>query len=284
MTPKRLSIVLIWALALPVTTALAFSEGPPDGRTNAPGEGNCTACHTSFPVDSGAGMISVSGLTDVWSPETDYDLVVTVADPSASRWGFEFTILDGNGDSAGTLTSLDGNTQLSTTGTRTYAKHTSAGTQFGTPVSGSWTVRWTSPAAGIGDITFYAAGNGANSDFSPSGDNLYTTNALWTEGGLSDAGPPMVAAVRLDPNYPNPFNPRTTIAYELERGADVRLAVYGLDGSLVRVLESGFRAAGPHDVVWNGLDDGGRSVSSGVYLYRLRTGTETHLRRMSLVR
>lgn len=74
----------------------------------------------------------------------------------------------------------------------------------------------------------------------------------------------------LAPNVPNPFNPRTTLRFELTAGATVELAVFDLSGRRIATLASGHRAAGRHEAVWQGRDDDGRSMPSGVYLARLR--------------
>jgi hypothetical protein len=74
----------------------------------------------------------------------------------------------------------------------------------------------------------------------------------------------------LKQNHPNPFNPQTTIAYTLDRSQDITLTVYTINGRLVRVLEVGYMQAGSHQVVWDGRDDNGTQVGSGVYIYRLR--------------
>lgn len=274
-------LVTLGMTVLP-SLAIAFSGGPPDGHTNAPGEANCTACHVTFPLNSGAGSLSVTGVPGAYEPGTAYDLIVTLADPGAQRWGFELTVLDGSGVSTGSLATLDADVQLSTTGARRYAKHTSAGTHFGTTGSHAWTVRWTSPAAGAGDVTLYVAGNAANGNFFNSGDRIYATSVAWTEGGLSAV--PGAAIASLGDNYPNPFNPRTTISYTLDEAGSVRLAIYGMDGRLVRRLEDGSRAAGEHRVAWDGLDGDGRAVPSGTYLYRLEAGTVRDTRTMTLLR
>jgi len=277
--------LLITMLALTcATSALAFSSGPPDGRTGAPGETTCTDCHTSFPLNSGLGGITVAGVPAAWQPLTIYDLVVTVDDPDAQRWGFEFTVLDGAGNSTGTLALLDANAQLSTAGNRTYAKHTSVGTQLGTTGSGSWTVRWTAPVAGAGDISVYVAGNGANGNFANSGDRIYTAGATWTESSVSAAGLPLAAAVVLQTAYPNPFNPRTSIAYDLARNTRVRLEIFALDGSLVRRLVDRSEAAGLHTVSWDGTDERGQGAPSGVYLYRILADGVVVERRMTLLK
>ncbi|MBK9302477.1 MAG: right-handed parallel beta-helix repeat-containing protein [bacterium] len=85
-------------------------------------------------------------------------------------------------------------------------------------------------------------------------------------------------------NFPNPFNPQTTIAFVLPESREVRLAVYSLDGSLVRVLVDGAQAAGPHTVVWDGLDSQGQGVASGAYFYRIEAGPDSQVRKMLLMK
>jgi hypothetical protein len=88
----------------------------------------------------------------------------------------------------------------------------------------------------------------------------------------------------LHPNHPNPFNPSTEIRYELPTSSDVRVAVYNLLGQQVRVLVQGSQGIGTHRVVWDGTDDRGRSVSSGIYVYRLTSAGQTQMRRMLLLK
>lgn len=86
-------------------------------------------------------------------------------------------------------------------------------------------------------------------------------------------------------NYPNPFNPRTSIEFELPRGAVVNLAVFDIRGRLVRRLLSGVPyQAGRHVVPWTGIDDGQRSLPSGTYFCRLEAGGYVELNEMTLVR
>jgi uncharacterized delta-60 repeat protein len=74
-------------------------------------------------------------------------------------------------------------------------------------------------------------------------------------------------------NYPNPFNARTVIAFELARGARADLGIYDLSGQIVRKLLSGeFLTAGRHGVSWDGRDEDGRQLATGVYIYRLVAG------------
>lgn len=71
--------------------------------------------------------------------------------------------------------------------------------------------------------------------------------------------------------YPNPFNGRTVLAYELERAGDVRLAVFDISGRRVRTLATGAKERGLHEAVWDGRNDTGGGVPSGVYFYQLET-------------
>jgi uncharacterized membrane protein len=88
-----------------------------------------------------------------------------------------------------------------------------------------------------------------------------------------------------EPNFPNPFNPTTTIALSLDRAQNVRLDIFDARGRLVRVLHDGALAAGRNELQWNGRDDRGMQAASGVYFTRARgENGETQSRRMMLVK
>ena len=78
----------------------------------------------------------------------------------------------------------------------------------------------------------------------------------------------------LHQNYPNPFNPSTTISFSASQRGSAMLEIYDLTGRLVRTLLSGEVAAGNHSVLWDGRNERGTSVGSGVYFYRLKLGTD----------
>jgi hypothetical protein len=88
----------------------------------------------------------------------------------------------------------------------------------------------------------------------------------------------------LDQNYPNPFNPSTQIRFALPNQAKVHLAIYSVSGELVRTLVNGDMAAGFFEVPWNGMNDHGQSVSSGVYLFRVQAGNFVSAKKMLLVK
>ena len=85
-------------------------------------------------------------------------------------------------------------------------------------------------------------------------------------------------------NHPNPFNPETTIGYMLPASGDVVLEVFGVNGQLVARLVDGYREAGRYEVRWDGRNLSGQEVSSGVYVYRIRSGDFTKIRRMMLLK
>ncbi|MCI0404499.1 MAG: M6 family metalloprotease domain-containing protein [candidate division Zixibacteria bacterium] len=89
---------------------------------------------------------------------------------------------------------------------------------------------------------------------------------------------------QLAQNYPNPFNPATVIAYTLEKSGPVELEIFNLLGEKIKTLASGRQGAGLHQKAWDGTDEGGRAVSSGLYLYRLRLEKLAETKKMMLVR
>lgn len=97
---------------------------------------------------------------------------------------------------------------------------------------------------------------------------------------------PNTAVVKfaLYPGYPNPFNPRTTIPFSIDEATDIRMDVFDLQGRLVRRLFEGLKAAGRHEVEWDGRDDLQRPVSSGVYIYRLSDSKRSLSGKVALIR
>ena len=157
-----------------------------------------------------------------------------------------------------------------------------------------------------------------NEDFVPGPDNLVTTlrETAWFDeaGGMSGdpfsafymiaaqdsagnvgevAAPEHTTSVEdlvptryaLYKNVPNPFNPLTTIKYDLPRPSRVSLRIFDVSGRLVRVVVgSDMQQPGRHEAVWNGRDDSGRGVAAGLYFYRLTADSFTDTQRMLLVK
>ncbi len=88
----------------------------------------------------------------------------------------------------------------------------------------------------------------------------------------------------LEQNFPNPFNPQTTIRYQLPKTAQIVLKIFNLSGQEVRTLVNARQPAGVNAVVWDGKDESGKEVSSGIYIYRLQAGESIQSRKLSFVR
>jgi hypothetical protein len=108
--------------------------------------------------------------------------------------------------------------------------------------------------------------------------HLSPTTAVENNNGVK-----LPSALRLLGNYPNPFNPETTIAFEAPEASQVSLRIYDLQGRLIRNLFDGKIAAGRQQMVWDGANDSGAKAASGIYFYVLRAGTISTSRKMALV-
>lgn len=100
----------------------------------------------------------------------------------------------------------------------------------------------------------------------------------------SDESAAAPLSYRLYRNYPNPFNPTTTIQYDLPESAKISLKIYDISGKLIRTLKDDTQDAGYHSIVWNGTDDTGNKVNSGIYIYRLESKDYTENHRMILLK
>jgi len=284
--------ILLWTVvgATGSTLAWAYSSGPPDAHTGAPGEVTChSGCHNSFALNSGSGLFTVSA-PPTYSGGDTLTLSIGLQQAGQQRWGFELTVLNSSNQPVGNLIVVEPTrTQKSTFLSRQYVKHTTAGTDIGTlHAAPGWTVRWAAPAVGVGPVTFYAAGNAANGNGTNLGDYIYTRSTTVAEAALAaDDDRTTPEAFDLAQNYPNPFNPFTVIHFELsERSAGpVELLVVNTVGQLVkRLVSSDFLAPGMHTAKWDGRDLSGHQVASGIYFYRLNTRDGSLARPMTLLR
>ncbi len=117
--------------------------------------------------------------------------------------------------------------------------------------------------------------------------DIYAQN-IWSDGNLGQivGNDDHTASTKLSglTNYPNPFNPVTTIAYHLKSSSLVSLDVYNLKGQVVKTLVSEREIAGEHHIVWNGKDSNNSAVASGVYFCKMTTGNNQVVRKMILMR
>ena len=85
-------------------------------------------------------------------------------------------------------------------------------------------------------------------------------------------------------NYPNPFNPITTIRYDLFEATNVKISIYDMMGRKIKNLINTNQKSGYKSVIWNGTNDNGEMVSGGMYLYRLKTNTFRETKKMILLK
>ncbi len=91
-------------------------------------------------------------------------------------------------------------------------------------------------------------------------------------------------ATRIIGAYPNPFNPKTTIKYNIAKDSNVELVIYNIKGQKVRTLVNERKTQGEHSIVWNGQDDNGHNSATGVYFYRLKSGTHTSTQKLMMIK
>jgi len=94
----------------------------------------------------------------------------------------------------------------------------------------------------------------------------------------------IVVKTQLNNNYPNPFNPVTNIAYSIKTAGNVTLEVYNIKGQLVKTLINEVRETGNYTTTWNGTDDAGKSLASGVYFYKMKASNYTATKKMILMK
>lgn len=156
-------------------TTSANSPVPPLGFSGGPGDQNCTACHNSFPLNSGKGSLILSGIPFEFQPGETYNLTLTIQDPDAQRWGFEVVAVNDKGQNVGKLSiTQDTFTELRSNNGRDYIVPTIAGNFTGQKETASWQFNWIAPTQG--SVVFYFAAVAGDLDATPRGDRVYTSS------------------------------------------------------------------------------------------------------------
>ncbi|MDW8335256.1 MAG: choice-of-anchor V domain-containing protein, partial [Bacteroidia bacterium] len=182
----------LWGLALLATSLFIHagqnSSTPPAGHTNAPGEGNCTSCHTGILntiVSPFGGPLTLNitqngqpfNPANGYTPGTTYDFSVTASVPGITRYGFQATFINpANQQGVGTFIAGPGTTVTSGGNNRRYISHNNDTQAPGG--SKTWTFRWTAPTGdNLPVAQFYLTMNAANGNGNTSGDQIYAFNA-----------------------------------------------------------------------------------------------------------
>jgi len=151
---RALAIAFILLMSSRGNEALAYSSAPPNEHTDAPvssggTEANCTACHSSFALNSGLGMFTIDAPV-TYEPGVNYDITVSLSHPGQTQWGFELTAIDAALVGVGELIAgSDGLSQVTAANMRDYAKQTALGSAAGQTEGQTWTFSWTAPPYGF---------------------------------------------------------------------------------------------------------------------------------------
>ncbi len=147
--------------------------------------------------------------------------------------------------------------------------------------------------SGLGGGRIYALSvyNGnlmVGGEFSTAGGKVSSCIAMWTMKSPADVSDEDTIVIPgsfyLLQNYPNPFNPSTTIEYTVSRRGRIRIEIFNQLGQRVAELVDAVKFPGSYDVTWNGTDNSGRRVASGVYFYQLRTDERVESKKMVLLK
>lgn len=237
------------------------SSGPGAGFTGAPGEGNCTQCHSGSTLDGSTVntfTISQSGseVTE-YMPDENYDLFLNL-DAGSDEKGFQITALDENNQPAGEF-AASSNTQLKNgqfgqIAGRKYVTHTS-----GTNSASGWEFSWTAPSDNVGEITFYVATNKTNSSNTSGGDMIYLAQYnLNTSAGL-------IEQTKENQNFSVGYNPtlnQLNIKFETENQGEMFLNLTDLNGKTVLVQKLGNSVEGENKQIVT-LPS---SISNGIFI------------------
>lgn len=188
--PYALPIIII------IMTSSILSDNGKAGKTNSPGESNCTSCHGDFTANTGGGSISITntGMTNwQYTPGQTYPITVTVSKTGVPLFGVGVECLTAANANAGTfaITNTASTQLLSATVSGVSRINVTHKLNGGLSAnSKAFTFNWTAPAAGTGPVTFYFSGVAANNNGNEAGDYVYYSNKLVTELACSAPATP----------------------------------------------------------------------------------------------
>jgi hypothetical protein len=249
-------------LSLPMA---AFGRTNYIGYSGAPGTaGRCaSSCHGTT-----GGTIIVDGFPTQYTPGQTYTISIGHNGGSTIRQ-FNGSVRIGTGTQ---------NAGIITAGTNTATYNTfveSNGVHLSASNLDNASFFWTAPAAGTGEVKLYLAGHqgltsGANTDLVLTATEI--TSAI-------DDEPSLPIKLAILNNYPNPFNPKTTIHYEIPQSGRVALDIFDIQGKKVANLFDGVSEAGKYDIVWNASHQ-----PSGIYFCRLVVDNESISKMITLLK
>jgi hypothetical protein len=232
------------------------TTGSPGAKTGSPGDGSdCTSCHAGA-AQNATDWVSTTIPGTGYVAGTTYTITATATHTGAAKFGFELTAEDQSNAKTGTFVINGAGTQLVNNGKA--VTHTSSGTSPSGD-SRAWTMDWTAPAAGTGNVTFYAAFNAANGSGSD-GDVIYLSSKAVTEDAGSGTWPVTVSGSRIT-LYPQPVISRMAFTMPDKLNAQIELLIYTTDGRLAHRMPA-MASSGHVEVDLSGL-------GSGVYILKV---------------
>ncbi|MBL7898371.1 MAG: hypothetical protein JNJ99_07535 [Crocinitomicaceae bacterium] len=248
---------------------LNSSANPPAAKTGAPGESNCTSCHSGT-TQSGAGNITLdfSGVGSEYVVGQSYTFTISIA--SGTKNGFEATILDATNVKAGTFTAGT-NYGITNASGRQYVRQTvSDGIT-------SWTFNWTAPSSDMGDLTLYYAFNKSNNSDNSSGDIIYLGQMTISSATFNTITSIEQANEQLNIVF-NSLNNELHLDFYQQRDAPVILQLIDMNGKLLYNENIGILSEGKNHIM--------RSIPSefdhGIYIFSLIVGNEVYDRKIYL--
>lgn len=245
------------------------SNTPPASRTGAPGESTCQSCHGGAALNnsSATAWLVVGDSVDHYKPDSTYIVTVNIAssDITRTRFGFEATVQDLNGDFAGAFSLVStANTARPTT---KYVSHKNASSNR------KWTFKWKAPTDGTGDISFYMSANAANNDQDDIGDYIYTfSNTLTQDSVPHKVG---IASYRHTDlmKIQNPVS--NNLIFNYQASEETELSLVSIRGE--KVFSKMLNASSPdqHQI---SLDR--NKINTGVYFVRLINSRESISRKV----
>lgn len=264
-----LSMLMMVGLAYDYNFRMAHTNGSgaPAGNTGSPGDGFTCArsgCHAGGPSQSSETIelssdIPVSG----YVAGTTYNVSLTLTKTGGTKFGFQLSPQDAQGNVLGTLAAGTGS-QVVGGGYLTHAFN-------GTSVSGgtkTWDFQWTAPTSGTGDVMFYMVGNFTNSNGSTSGDVIVTESVAFNEAsgvGISEAELEQLVV------YPNPVEDEINIAMK-DIDEEIMITMFDVQGR--KVVEERFDAENIK------INVASKNLNTGVYFLQIEAGGNTTIKKL----